>query len=716
MTARIDVAELLPTVHRLRDIERGGSLAALLALVEREAELVEADVTGLWDDLFVETCADWVIPYIGDLVGNVPLHEAVRGRRADVAKTISYRRRKGILPMLEELARDVTGWGAHVAESMELLGWTQNVNHVRLERAPAPGIAGHVGPPAVGRVGPVHVRDRDATDRLGTAFDTTAHTVDVRRPRETQGWYGIHKVLVFLWRLEAFALDHVTAARVAAGDPARWTFSTLGNPAPLFSRPAPVTDPPGLATELNVPGPIRPLAFHANPSAFYDGTASFEIHGTPVADVLCKDLSSWSPPPGNRVAVDVRLGRIMFGTGKLPAAPPQVSHRYGFAARIGGGPYPRERRRELAPGERHERDAPPDPVEEPRAYGDLVRVLQGGGAGTHPTIESALATSWTPAAIERTVIEVEDSGTYVLPAGGLVIPTTTAAAELVIQARNRARPTLLGSIDVPSTGLARLVLDGLLIAGTLAVAGNLAELELRHCTLVPGVRLLPTGAPEQPATASLTIAQPTRLRRVVIERSILGPIRMTEELGTLELRDSILVAPERPPGQPRVALAANASGSSPGPAATIERSTVVGGVRLRELSLGSDSIFALGALQCDRRQAGCLRFSAYERDGARTPRRYRCQPDAAIEAAGPGADADAIADAVRPRFASLHYGEPAFAQLTVEGPGEIATGASDGAEMGAYAHLRQPQREANLRVRLDEYLPFGLEPGLIHVT
>ena len=34
--------------------------------------------------------------------------------------------------------------------------------------------------------------------------------------------------------------------------------------------------------------------------------------------------------------------------------------------------------------------------------------------------------------------------------------------------------------------------------------------------------------------------------------------------------------------------------------------------------------------------------------------------------------------------------------------------------MGAFSHLKQPQR--NLRLRLGEYLPFGLEPGLIYVT
>ena len=59
---------------------------------------------------------------------------------ADVAKTIYYRRRKGTLPMLEELARDVTGWPAHAVEFFQLLGWTQNVEHIprrrRLGRPP----------------------------------------------------------------------------------------------------------------------------------------------------------------------------------------------------------------------------------------------------------------------------------------------------------------------------------------------------------------------------------------------------------------------------------------------------------------------------------------------------------------------------------------------------------------------------------------------------
>jgi hypothetical protein len=36
--------------------------------------------------------------------------------------------------------------------------------------------------------------------------------------------------------------------------------------------------------------------------------------------------------------------------------------------------------------------------------------------------------------------------------------------------------------------------------------------------------------------------------------------------------------------------------------------------------------------------------------------------------------------------------------------------------MGVWSFLRNPQRQTNLRIRLDEYLPFGLEAALIYVT
>ncbi|MBE2268337.1 MAG: hypothetical protein IAE80_08905, partial [Anaerolinea sp.] len=67
-------------------------------------------------------------------------------------------------------------------------------------------------------------------------------------------------------------------------------------------------------------------------------------------------------------------------------------------------------------------------------------------------------------------------------------------------------------------------------------------------------------------------------------------------------------------------------------------------------------------------------------------------------------------------FTARRYGSPAYAQLALITAAEIRQGAENGAEMGVFNLLMQPQREANLRTRLDEYLPFGLEPGFIYVT
>jgi hypothetical protein len=49
-------------------------------------------------------------------------------------------------------------------------------------------------------------------------------------------------------------------------------------------------------------------------------------------------------------------------------------------------------------------------------------------------------------------------------------------------------------------------------------------------------------------------------------------------------------------------------------------------------------------------------------------------------------------------------------------PRQISQGAQDGSEMGAYCHLKQPQRLKNLQIRLQEYLPFSREAATLFVT
>ena len=112
------------------------------------------------------------------------------------------------------------------------------------------------------------------------------------------------------------------------------------------------------------------------------------------------------------------------------------------------------------------------------------------------------------------------------------------------------------------------------------------------------------------------------------------------------------------------------------------------------------------------------------------PRRYRCQPDLAVTAALTAADVpkgslsnpkqQAITAAtqarVRPAFTTLRYGQPGYCQLGSYCPNEIRTGAEDESEMGAFHDVFAPQRENNLKIRLQEYLRFGLEAGIFYST
>ena len=96
-----------------------GPLQSLLLVIQEQLAILAEDLDQLYDDQFIETCAPWVIPYIGDLIGYQSVKgiaPAVDNPRAEVAHTISFRRRKGTVLVMEQLARDVTGWGAHAVE------------------------------------------------------------------------------------------------------------------------------------------------------------------------------------------------------------------------------------------------------------------------------------------------------------------------------------------------------------------------------------------------------------------------------------------------------------------------------------------------------------------------------------------------------------------------------------------------------------------------
>lgn len=629
--------ELLPAVYRLRDADQGGPLQALLAVIADQMGVLEEDLAQLYDDQFIETCAEWVVPYIGDLIGYRTLHNvvpSVGSQRAEVAHTIGFRRRKGTAAMLEQLARDVTGWNPRAVEFFQLLGWTQwTPNHLRPNQWYAPDL-----------------RQWEPLEKINGPFDTVAHTVDVRHIAQGQGRYNIKNIGIYLWRLTAFPLENSPAFALDAN---RFLFHPLGYDAPLFTNPATEIEVTHLADPVNVPAPISRRVLDAYLPLYYGPGKSLFLNGVtdPSRLIVC-DLSGWirTPPPG-KIALDPVLGRIAFGDPQTE--PPLVTFHYGFSDALGGGGYDRA------------------------ATFDALLTPVAQVPAPHATIQDALDAVKTGG-----VAEITDSGRYT----GTLTIDVAAGQRVELRAANEHRPTLVlgGDLNITGGAGAEVTLNGLLISGgTVKVGGALQRLRLRHCTLVPS------------AFASLVADLPDLA--IELDHCIVGGLRIHER-ASVAITDCIVDSTDL-----AAAALAAADGTGAGGTLQIADSTVIGTVHTLELQLASNSIF-LADVTSEKRQEGCVRFCYLPLTSA-VPRRFRCQPADATDALR-----------VRPQFTSLRYGDPGYGQLALRTAAEIRTGADDEAEMGAFHELFQPQRETNLRVRLAEYLRFGLEAGIFYVT
>jgi hypothetical protein len=731
--------ELLPAVYRQRDAEQGYPLQTLLRVIAEQVDVVEADISQLYENWFIETCQDWVVPYISDLIGYRLVHEAgepgdvntLQGvqrnkiliPRREVANTIRYRQRKGTLALLELLANDVAGWPARAVEFYRLLSWTQHVNHLR---------------PLQGRT--VDLRQGDTLNRLDGPFDELAHTVDVRRitsPHDL-GRYNIPDVGVFIWRLKPYSVTKTPAYCLEEVSPNCYTFSVLGNDTPLYTRPQPETDPTHIADELNLPTPIRRRAFEIHKNQYYGEYQSLQIwEGVPqrsppsmqpilLERIIPADLSNWQyRPPQGMVAVDPVLGRLVFPPRQLPKGGVWVSYQYGFSADIGGGEYDRT-------------------LSQPAKHKIYQVVRQVTKPGEFPTINAALA-GWQAEQqqaaqqqadprqqeqLRHAVIEITYSGVFTERFDINLEPNQS----LQIRAANRTRPVIrlldyqadaADSLRVTTKAGSHFTLDGLLIAGRgVQIQTDWSEstddkpmisepirVTIRHSTLVPGWALHCDCEPKRPAEPSLELFNVNA--KVSIEHSIIGSIQVNQdEVQTdpipIQISDSILDATS----SEREAL------DAPGyPVAhaqlTILRSTVFGQILVHSIALAENSIFD-GIITAARRQQGCVRF-CYITPGSRTPRRYNCQPDL-VEQAAPDDLKQVERDRVRPQFNSTRYGTPTYCQLANRCAEEIKQGADDESEMGVFHDLYQPQRAANLRARLDEYIPAGMEAGIIYAN
>jgi len=717
---------LLPAIYRQRDEENSDKpLAALLETISEQIEILENDMEELYSNWFIETCKQWVVPYIGDLIGvkgpKITDH-ANFSQRAWVSNNISHVRRKGTLAMLEQLAHDITDWNVRAVEFFKLLQTTQNLNHLNENKT-------------------VDMKKTDKLELIDSPFETITHNVDIRHIANRTGRYNIPNIGLFFWRLQTFPVSDSPAFDHGNG---KFSFNPLGYDMQLYNSPITEKEVYHIAEEMNLPSSIRRRELKNNLKFYYgdDRSISIKIDGSAIhiGNVIVSNLTGWkNRPRTGKVALDPVLGRILFPKGMNPTKV-HVDHYYGFSSQVGSVPFKRKDDTSNDP-EKHNHGthnanqyyiiknkkikeklmlSNPSLIENPESgeedqknvfstIGDAVAKWKHDDDGGNDTTSA--------------VFEIMDSEVYDEPIeGDLELKPGTI---LQIRSKEGQRPVLklnnplkISSSTKKSKSASKeskIIIDGLLIT-ELGKSKNLEclividkgdyldEVTIRNCTLVPK---------NNSGQKSLELKNGNNRLQITIDHSIVGRIDLLNSEASLNITDSIVDGKSIDP------LDNNGSKADDNKTnraischnLSIENATVFGNVNVQLINLARNTIFT-DKVHVQRSQQGIVKFSYFPKT-SKMPKQYKCISDSLNYTKS---SKSLSSNKITPVFVSKRYGDPAYAQLDANTPKEISEGADNREEIGVFNHLHQASRINNFKLSLDNYLRSGMEAGIFFVT
>jgi hypothetical protein len=274
--------ELLPEIYRVQDEPpRGqGELQAFLRVLAAPLAAVRQNIEELYADLFIDSCNDWVIPYLADMVGTTLVFPDARSNRMDVRGTVTWRRRKGTPGMLEQMSAELTGVPVVSQEGWKRLLVAQDLNLLRRERTIA------------------DARDPLLAETARGPLDASFHAADLRAISASAGRYHPRHMVHWVHPTRYFPLVDATPARWTGPGSGpqdhRWTFDPLGRMIALGARRTSVP----IATDK-----VPPLHFKARPDQYFGNAESY-------FDVRVCGLSTGIPEaaaraPVSRLASDI---------------------------------------------------------------------------------------------------------------------------------------------------------------------------------------------------------------------------------------------------------------------------------------------------------------------------------------------------------------------------------------------------------------------------
>ncbi len=536
---------IVPAIYRALDGDptMPGPLQEMVNRIGAQAAVLRRSIDRMWEDQSIESCDDWIIPYIGDLLATrlVACLDA-RAKRLDVAKTIYYRRRKGTVGLLEELTSDIAARDARVVEFFRHMGRTRHNFDPPIGLVPVPSIksklsiAPPIAPPplevAEGLSGMythtpmggfADLRHHYGATKTNTAFDEYFHTADFRLGRQSCGWHSIPKLGVFVWWLQTFGVPPTTPVAYKSCSN-QYTFDPTGREIPLFA----ATRRSGKAfgenwtapEEWQLPVLVDQLLLDLRAGDLYPNGLSVLEGSTPPYVLMAL---------GADVTVNADHGRF-----RLHRAPSDgevhVQYHYGFMSDIGAGTY-------------DQRYGGGEPAEPPAP----VQTIAGGGTSLATAVAALPATG---------SVVISDSLTYGLP--GILDCGGAGVTSVAVLGKNKERPVIRAVaatrpewiiVGAPDSTLA---LEGIhLVGADVVLKGEFSTVTIRCATLDPGT----SGEKRKPPTLYDLAADhqklwPTRLfveariKTLVVERAITGPIR-TRNGGAIErlsVSDSIIQA------------------------------------------------------------------------------------------------------------------------------------------------------------------------------
>ncbi|MCI0774513.1 MAG: hypothetical protein J4N97_02155 [Chloroflexi bacterium] len=727
-----------PLLYIARPVN-SGPLRQMVELVAQQAATLRRSHDRLWQDQVIERADDWAVPYIADLVGTrliSALNKA--GRRADVANTIYYRRRKGTLAVLEQLIADIARWDGKIVESFRRLGRT----HHGLDPEPA---RGRMSGTMMG--GWADLRNPGAANLAHGPFDEFHHSPDLRQHRGQNGRYGIQRLAFHLYRLKSYPLRAVTP-RLVNGT-VGFTFDPSGRNVPLFSRGDRVADWDQWKTaeEWELPVPVsRRLLLHAEFIVTERTVRLLEsdpgLSAAEAADLrgirrvrfrseerlletvlaLPSTAGPAAPPYFDRL-LSLSITEDSAQANLLPADSTDTRNRSIVVDEDGTGVVPRHRvfAAHLTPwsstahGKRiavePERgrllflEPPSEPISVSYYHGLSGEVGAGGYERQECLVPvNRVRTEITgggatlnPDAIHNDgVTQINDSATYE------PVSDKLAVRNLTLQAANGHRPYLLPGVNwvlnAAEFSDSTVTLDGLWIGGTggevilraerhvegVLQHGSYERVTIRHCTLDPGGETADCN-PIQPVPLLIDC----RVKELVILNSIMGPILTTDRgyVEKLSICDSIVQSLD--PAVPAISLGQGEL--------KLDRDTVFGDVQAHRLR-ASEALIE-GKVNVSDVQSGCFRFSAASADSV-LPHPYR-----SVELTGE-----------RHIFTSRRFGDPGYGQLSDSAPESLKRGAENTSEIGVFSNLINPIKLDGLTAKAREFMPFGLIPMMINET